>query len=357
MKILTVFGTRPEIIKLSPLIPLMNKRFKHIMVHTGQHYSHEMDMIFFKELNLKYPKYNLKVGSCSPANQISRIWVGLEKIILKEKPNLVVVFGDTNSTIGGALSASKLHIPLMHIEAGCRSFNKDMPEEINRIVVDHVSDYLLTPNTEGLNNLLSEGIPRKKIRVVGSIIVDACKLGKELSKKSSILDKLKLENYILATIHRAENTNNLSRLKGLFDALNTIAKKIDIVLSCHPRTKWIIKKNNLKVEDKVKIIDSVGYKDFTKLLIESKFVMTDSGGIQEEAAVLNVPCLVLREETEWVKYIKLGKNILVGINKDNIVNKARSLLRDENLLNRMKMIKIDKKIGVSRKIADIISNI
>lgn len=357
MKVLTVLGTRPEIIKLSPLIPLLDKEFDNVLVHTGQHYSFEMDNIFFKELDLRPPNYNLNIGSLSAAKQISSIWVGLEGIIIKEKPSLIIVFGDTNSTIGGALAASKLHIPLMHIEAGCRSFNKDMPEEINRIVTDHISDYLLAPDEDALKNLLKEGISREKIEVIGSILSDACFRGKELSKKSEILDNLGLNVYVLATIHRAENTDNAERLKEILDALNKVAEIRDVVLSCHPRTKGIIEKNNIPIGRRIKIINSVGYIDFIKLLSNCKFVMTDSGGVQEEAAILDVPCLILREETEWVRYVKIGKNILTGIKKDKIFEIASSLLNNEDKLKKMRDIKIEIKQGVSKKIIEIIKDI
>ncbi len=357
MKILTVLGTRPEIIKLSALIHLLDKEFEHIVVHTGQHYSYEMDKIFFEELDLNYPKYNLKVGSLSDAKQISGIWIGLEEIILKEKPDLVIVYGDTNSTLGGALTASKLHIPLMHIEAGCRSFNRNMPEEINRIIVDHISNYLLTPAEEGLNNLLKEGISKEKIFLIGSVLVDVCFRVKELSKNSKILEKLGLFEYILATMHRAENTNDIARLKGLINALNKLAEKINVVLSCHPRTKEVIKKNNILASNNMKIIDSVGYVDFIGLLFNSKFVMSDSGGVQEEAAILDIPCLILREETEWIKYAKLGKNMIVGVNEKNIVDKALDLLNDEKKLRYMKNIKTELKKDVYKKKITIINKI
>lgn len=357
MKILTVLGTRPEIIKLSTLILLLDEEFEHIVVHTGQHYSYEMDKIFFEELRLKNPKYNLQVGSVSDAKQISKIWTGLEDIMTKENPDIVIVFGDTNSTIGGALAASKLHKPLMHIEAGCRSHNRNMPEEINRIVVDHISDYLLTPDQEGYDNLVKEGIPKQKINVVGSILTDVCMRGKELSKKSKILEELKIKEYVLATIHRAENTNDTERLKELFNAINEISKKTDVIVSCHPRTKGIINKNNIRVSDKIKIIDSVGYTDFIKLMTNSKFIMTDSGGVQEEAAILNVPCLILREETEWVKYTKLGKNLLVGVKEKNIVKEATELLNNQKKLEQMKKIDANLEKGVSQKIISIIKEI
>lgn len=357
MKVLTILGTRPEIIKLSPLIPLLDKEFKNVLVHTGQHYSFEMDKIFFKELDLRCPNYNLNIGSLSAAKQISSIWVGIEEIIIKEKPELVIVFGDTNSTIGGALAASKLHIQLMHIEAGCRSYNRIMPEEINRVVTDHISDYLLAPDEDALNNLLKEGIPEKRIELTGSILVDACFRGKDLSKKSEILDKLRLNEYVLATIHRAENTDNAERLKELLDALNKIAEIKEVVLSCHPRTKGIIEKNNINVGKRIQIINSVGYIDFIKMLSNCKFVMTDSGGVQEEAAVLNVPCLILREETEWVRYVKIGKNIIAGVKKDKIFEIASSLLNNEDKLKKMRATKIEIKQGVSKKIIEIIKNI
>ena len=241
MKIITVLGTRPEIIKLSPLIPKLNAEFKHVVIHTGQHYDYTMDGIFFDELRLSSQNYNLHVGSHPPGKQVALMLEKIEEIIIHEKPDAVLVQGDTNSTLAGALAAAKMNIKLIHLEAGCRSFNRTMPEEINRVIADHISDLLITSNAQNKKLLLQEGIPENKIVVAGSTVFDAVERNKSLIP-SNLLSQLKLtpKQYLLVTIHRAENTNDPQHLQNIISALNILAQNIKIVFPIHPRTKKIV---------------------------------------------------------------------------------------------------------------------
>ena len=356
MKIITIIGTRPEIIKLSSLMPILDKEFNHKIVHTGQHYSYCMDRIFFEELNLRKCDYTFNITSSSPANQIGDMMGNIEKILLIEKPELVMVQGDTNSTLAGALTASKLQIKIAHIEAGCRSFDRGMPEEINRILVDHCSDFLFTPDLTAFNNLIREGINKDNIHVVGNTSTDACLRAKDLLNWKELDESLEKRNYILVTIHRQENTF-LDNLKKIINSLNIISKNIKIIFPVHLRTKKVLNENNIKIDENLLLIDPLGYKDFIGLLANSKFVMTDSGGIQEEAAILNVPCLILRDNTEWEYLVKIGKNVLIGTNEEKIIEYVNYFLNNENELENMRNTKITIKKGASKEILSIIKNI
>jgi UDP-N-acetylglucosamine 2-epimerase len=353
-KIITVLGTRPEIIKLSPLLPLLDKEFEHVLVHTGQHYDYEMDKIFFDELDLKQPKYNIGVGSGSHGKQTGKMLEELEKIFLEEKPYFVIVLGDTNSTLAAALAASKLHIKVIHVESGCRSFNIEMPEEVNRVIVDHISNYLFVPDQKSYTNLVKEGIEEKKMSLVGDIVSDACLRNRELIHKSKLMERLDLkeEGFVLATVHRAENTSRIEVLKEIISALNELSKRIKIIFPIHPRTKKIIEDNSIRLEENVKVVKPWGYLDFLNLLSTCRFVMTDSGGIQGEAVVFNKPCLVIRNETEWSRWIDAGKNFLVGTKKDGILEKALELTENNEELERIKNIKYDLDARVVDKIME-----
>ena len=355
-KVVTIAGTRPEWTKLSALIPILDKEFEHILVHTGQHYSYNMDKIFFEELKLRQPNYSLEVGSGTQAEQVGKGMIEFEKILLKEKPDLVIVFADTNAPLTGALVASKLHIPLAHIEAGCRSFNKKMPEEINRIVADHCSDYLFPADKTAYKNLVKEGINKNKIYLTGRTIVDACIRTKKLALENNILQRLNLEKekYVILTIHRAENTNNLNVLKGLIEAVNSISTMIKIVFPIHPRTKKILDENKIKLNSNILITEPLGYLEFTNLLINSKYAMTDSGSIQEEAVIYDIPCVILREETEWVEFVEKGKNILASTDTDKIITINNELLNNPEKIKEMKNIKIKHKKNVCKKIVIIL---
>lgn len=357
MKLLTVMGTRPEIVKLSPVIPLFDKEFEHILVHTGQHYDYNMDELFFKDLNLRKPDYMLKIGSGSAIYQISESIKKIEDIITKEKPDKVLVFGDTNAPISTALITSKLNVFLIHLEAGCRCFSK-IPEETNRIVTDHCSDLLLAPDKKAYENLIREGIPKEKIVIVGSTAIEASLRNLKFAEKSDVLEvnNLKKEEYIICTIHRAENTDSKKKLTGIIEAINDISKKIKIIFPIHPRTKKVIKDYDIKLNDNIKIISPQGYLDFLKLINNCLFVISDSGGIQEECAALNIPCLIAREETEWTYLTDAGKNILIGTKKENIVKKAKDLLENRQIIGKMKEIKIDFKDKISENILNVIKN-
>lgn len=356
MKVLTVIGTRPEIIKLSPLIPLLDEQFDHVLVHTGQHYSYKMDKVFFDELRLRDPDYTLEVGSGSHAEQTAKIMSALEPVIIREGPDWVLVQGDTNTTLSGAITAAKLGRKLAHVEAGCRSFNRNMPEEINRIVADHLAELLFAADQRSYDNLVAEGTTKKKIHLVGSTLTDACLRNKEYAKNSNILSKLNLQpkQYLVVTIHRAENTDNLEVLKNIAEALNTLSAFYPIVFPIHPRTKEALKRNNIKLGKKVVALDPLGYLDFLKLLGSSKLVMTDSGGIQEETVILNVPCLILRNETEWDRFVKAGRHILLGTTTSSIVNKTQALLSEPSKLQKLLEAKIELPPGTSKSIVEVL---
>lgn len=359
MKIVTILGTRPEITKLSPLIPLLDKEFEHILIHTGQHYDYEMDKVFFEELNLRNPDYMLNIGSDTQAKQTAKMMVGVEEVLLKEKPNAMMVFADTNTPLAGCLVAAKLNIPLIHLEAGCRSFNKEMPEEINRIVCDHCSDYLLAPDNNAKNNLLKEGLSENRIKVVGSTAIEASLRNVIISEqKSNILEELdvKKDDFIVVTVHRAENTNNSEVLKSLVEAINKISDKVKVIFPIHPRTKKIIEQNSLSFSHNIKIIGPQSYINMLKLLNNCLFVMSDSGGIQEEAATFNTPCLVLRNETEWTYLTDIGKNILLGTNKEKIISKTEDLLNNKEKIQQIKNINVDLNKEASKKIIEEIKN-
>ncbi|MHA1659814.1 MAG: non-hydrolyzing UDP-N-acetylglucosamine 2-epimerase [Promethearchaeota archaeon] len=327
MKIASIVGARPQFIKLAPLSKEIRKFFKEIVIHTGQHYDYEMNKQFFDELNIPEPDYNLGVGSGTHAEQTGKMMMGIEKILQKEEPELVVVFGDTNSTLAGALASVKLHIPVAHVEAGLRCFDKKVPEEINRILTDHCSDFLFCPTKTAVDNLKREGI-KENIHLVGDIMVDTLKQNLKIAEqKSRILDKLKLEpeEYFLATIHRAENTDNYENLKNITEAFCEIKK---IVLPLHPRTEKKLKEYKLfeKLCRNIKIIPPVSYLDMLILEKNAKKILTDSGGIQKEAYILKVPCITLRETTEWVETVEDGWNILVGTLKEKIIKNVNEFM-------------------------------
>jgi UDP-N-acetylglucosamine 2-epimerase (non-hydrolysing) len=354
MKIATIFGTRPEIIKLSTLIPLLDREFNQILIHTGQHYSYKMDKIFFEDLDLRDCDYALNIGSGTHSQQIGKMLMKLEEVLIDEKPNIVLVQGDTNSTLAGALAASKLQIPVAHVEAGCRSFDRRMPEEINRILVDHISDYLFAPDDNALKNLSAECISSKKVHLVGNTSVDVCLRASNMFDQDTLV-KYSLEkgNYILFTLHRQENTT-YDGLKEILTALNTISNKIKVLFPVHPGTRNFINEYKIKLGNNLILTDPIGYKDFMGLLSNSKIVMTDSGGIQEESAFLNVPCLILRDNTEWMVYIEMGKNLLLGTQYQKIIDIVEDLLYNEGKVEKIKEIVVPVKLGASESIVSIL---
>ncbi len=318
MKVCIVIGTRPEIVKVSPLInEARRRRLDYFVLHTGQHYSYNMDGIFFKQLSLPRPKYNLGIGSGAQGEQTGRMLIGIEKILLKERPDVVLVQGDTNTVLAAALAAGKLHIKIGHIEAGIRSFNRDMPEELNRIMVDHISDYLFAPTKSARQQLLKEGISPKKIFVIGNTIVDAVLKNIEISKRSAaVINGMGLvrKKYILMTMHRQENVDNRKRLHDILDGMGLLHDKVGmpVVFPAHPRTLKMINKFRIKVPRSIKVIAPVGFLEFLQLEANAALIATDSGGVQEEACILKVPCITLRDDTERPETIKVGSNALVG---------------------------------------------
>jgi len=327
-KFLIVAGARPNFVKIAPLFEGFKKykTIKPILVHTGQHYDFEMSQVFFRELKIPKPDYNLNVGSGSHAWQTAKIMEKLEPIILKEKPNLVIVVGDVNSTLAGALVAAKLHIPVAHIEAGLRSFDMTMPEEINRHLTDHISDFLFCPTKTAVENLKKEGI-KKGVYNAGDVMYDTFQKFQKLAlsqiEGSKILKRFNLEpkDYLLLTLHRPANVDNLNNLKKILEAIQESGEKT--VFPIHPRTEKQLKK--LKIENcKLKIVNPVGYLDMLYLEKNAKKILTDSGGVQKEAYWLKVPCITLRKETEWVETVKNGWNVLVGTNKEKIIRAVKN---------------------------------
>jgi len=322
MKLMSVVGARPNFVKVSALIPYFSGTIEHVIVHVGQHYDYELSKVFFENLEIPEPDYYLGVGSGTHGYQLGEGIKRMEEALFKERPDLVIVYGDTNSTLVGALASVKAGYRVAHVEAGLRSFNMNMPEEINRRVVDHISWLLFAPTNAALKNLEKESVPGKSY-LVGDVHVDVLKKWVKIADKNSlILDKLNLEtnNYIVVTVHRAENTDIKERLKAIIDILTSI--KDEVVFPIHPRTKKALSKFNLlnKLDkSNIHVIDPVGYIDFLKLLKHSKLVITDSGGVQREAYLLGKISLVLRDRTEWVELVDHGWVKLVDVNRDLVL--------------------------------------
>ncbi len=340
MKALVVASTRPEVIKLAPVLRELEKRkVEYRFITTGQHYDCMLFGKFIEELELRKPDYNIEVGSGTQAYQTSQALLELERIFLRENPNVVIVQGDTNSTLSSALAAVKLHIPVAHVEAGLRSFDKRMPEEINRIIADHCSMLLFAPTEKAALNLINEGIFPEKVFIVGNTIVDAVLQNIKIAKRKSSIT-IKEKDYILLTLHRAENVDNKKTLENIVDALISINKKI--IFPVHPRTKKRLEEFKLLEKLKnsnIKLIEPLGYLDFLFLLSNAKLVLTDSGGVQEEAIILHVPCVTLRTTTERPETIEAGGNVLAGVEKEGIVKTLNSLLFDEERYAKMKKAK------------------
>ena len=337
MKISIILGTRPEIIKMSPVIRECEKQgLNYFILHTGQHYSYNLDKIFFEELELPEAKYNLDVGSGTHAEETGKMLIGIEKILKEEKTDVVLVEGDTNTVLAGALAASKLHIKVGHVEAGLRSYDRTMPEEINRVLADHVSDYLFAPTEKARENLLREGIEEDKIFVTGNTIVDAVYQNLEIARrKVNVLNKLSLspEEYFLVTAHRQENVDVKERLKGILDGLKLICEKFNlpIVYPIHPRTKKKIREFGLEVPKGIKLIEPLGFLEFLQLEANAKLVLTDSGGVQEETCILKVPCVTLRDNTERPETLDVGSNVLAGVNQEKISEGVKLMLNKQTL--------------------------
>jgi len=357
IKLLTIVGARPQFIKASAISRTIKQDFcdkiSEVILHTGQHYDDNMSSVFFREMEIPLPLYNLEVGSGKHGKQTADMMAGIESILSKESPDAVLIYGDTNSTLAGALAAAKMHIPVVHVEAGLRSFNKAMPEEINRIMADHVSTLLFSPTQKGIDNLLGEGVKHSTSKPYnidnpgvfhcGDIMYDnALYFSKVADDKSTLLKDLRLKpgSYVLVTMHRDTNTDDPVRLNAIFKAIQRISEKSDMkfVIPLHPRTrkKWnelpddtlkdIIENNNL-----ITIIPAVSYLDFISLEKNARLIMTDSGGVQKESYFFKKPCLILRDETEWVELVELGTAILCGADEEKIVLSYKEIMGKKDL--------------------------
>jgi UDP-GlcNAc3NAcA epimerase len=352
MKIITIIGARPQIIKAAALSrAILNKysdKITEVIVHTGQHYDENMSEQFFSELNIPQPNYNLNVGSGSHGKMTALMTSGIEEILLKEKPQAVVLYGDTNSTLAGAIAASKIHIPIVHIEAGLRSFNKKMPEEVNRILCDHVSTLLFSPTKTGIDNLQKEGFSLEnsapysndnpKVYHSGDVMYDNSLYFAEVAEKEFLKYEkfgLKKDNFILATIHRDNNTDDPKRLTAIFKALNDISKENDLIvfLPIHPRTKVKMRENlsedlRREIENNPKFVltDPVSFLEIISLEKNCRLITTDSGGLQKEAFFFNKPCVILRPQTEWVEIVEVGAAILADADENRIKDACKTLL-------------------------------
>jgi len=358
MKIVIIVGARPQFIKAAAISRAIQtsdkkkKKIQEILVHTGQHYDYLMDRVFFEELEIPQPHYHLGVGSGSHGKQTGIMLERIETVLQKEKPEAVLVYGDTNSTLAGALAAAKLNIPVAHVEAGLRSYNRRMPEEINRLITDHLSTFLFCPTSEAVRNLSKEGIKdgrAKVVKNVGDVMYDSIlHYSKIAEMKSTILEDLNLFNpqslrarglsepeaairipqYYLVTLHRAENTDDPKRLKSILKALNEIGKDVPVILPLHPRTKKMMGVHRLSIKARgVKMIDPVSYLNMVMLEKHARAILTDSGGVQKEAYWFKVPCFTLRDETEWVETVKSGWNVLVGAETERIIEGVHEAMR------------------------------
>lgn len=319
-KIITILGARPQFVKAAVLSRIIakHKAIEEVIVHTGQHYDTNMSAIFFDEMEIPMPKYNLTINGLSHGAMTGQMLLKIEEVLVKEKPDLVVVYGDTNSTLAGTLAAKKMHIKVAHVEAGLRSFNMKMPEEVNRVLTDRISDLLLCPTDTAMKNLKNEGVDKSAAKIVkcGDIMKDAVLYYNKISEqKSTIIADLNLKEneFVLATIHRQENTDDIAKLKAIFEGLEAIHKRKQVVIPLHPRTRAILEKDKLSYA--VKLIDPVGYFDMLELLKNCNLVVTDSGGLQKEAFFNKKHCIIVREETEWVELVSNGFAKIVGGDK------------------------------------------
>lgn len=329
-KIAIILGTRPEIIKLSPIIKECQKqKVPFFIIHSNQHYSKNMDAIFFEELKLPHPKYNLEIGSCTHGQMTGRMIEKIEEILIKEKPTWVLIQGDTNTVMSGAIAASKLQIKIGHIEAGLRSYDRTMPEEINRIITDHISNALFCPTLKQANIVKKEGINKKKVFITGNTIVDAVLQNIKLLKNYPKLDHYKKEDYFLLTTHRPSNVDNEKNLSELITTINSISKKYNypVYFPIHPRTKKQLEIFKIKIDEKqIKLMEPVSYLEMLALEKNAKLIFTDSGGIQEEACIIKTPSLTLRKNTERPETVEVGATILVGHNKYKITSSINKML-------------------------------
>ena len=324
MKIASIIGARPQFIKAAALSRELRKRHQEILIHTGQHYDHLMSGVFFDGLEIPSPDFNLGVGSGRHGAQTGAMMSAIEEVLISQKPDRVLIYGDTNSTLAGALAASKLHMPLVHVEAGLRSFNWQMPEEINRVVADRLSDLLFCPSQTAVTNLGAEGITRG-VHIVGDVMQDVLNWAKTRANGAAFMDSMALKEgeYVVATVHRSENTDDSERLNSILKALSALDEPV--IFPVHPRTRKLISDSETyQLSSQVRLIDPLGYLEMVSLSRSARLILTDSGGLQKEAYWLGVPCITLRGETEWVETVESGWNTLTGANTDMIIETVRS---------------------------------
>jgi UDP-GlcNAc3NAcA epimerase len=329
MKIVTIVGARPQFVKAAVLSRAIGNHpdVEEILVHTGQHYDHNMSDVFFEEMEIPKPGYNLDINGMSHGAMTGQMLEKIEEVLQKEQPDWVLVYGDTNSTIAGALAAKKMHIRVAHVEAGLRSFNMQMPEEVNRILTDRISDVLFVPTQTAINNLKREGYDSidSEIILSGDVMQDASHYYAKSSADKAKLPKEKREgDFVLCTLHRAENTDNPERLTSIVSALNKLNEKIRVVMPIHPRTRNLVEKNQLELT--IDLVDPVGYFDMIELLKDCELVLTDSGGLQKEAYFFEKHCVTMRDETEWVELVENGFNVLAGADADVILSSAEKMM-------------------------------
>ena len=324
MKILTVVGARPQFVKAAAVSRILRETHTEVLVHTGQHYDERLSEVFFRELGIPEPNYNLEVGSAGHSAQTGEMLIRMEPTFEKEKPDWVLVYGDTNSTLAGALAASKLHIPVAHVEAGLRSFNREMPEEINRVLTDHISQLLFCPAQKAVENLQLEGVT-SGVHVVGDVMYDAVlRCSDAAAGNSSILASLDLKphHYLLATVHRASNVDDTGRLLDILETFSMLGETV--VFPVHPRTLKAIRTVGFSAGENLKLVEPVGYLDMLRLEKNARMILTDSGGVQKEAYWFGIPCITLREETEWVETVQAGWNLVAGVGRARIMNAVRN---------------------------------
>lgn len=343
-------------VKMSPLLPRLDRGWRHVLVHTGQHHDPELEQVFFEELGLRPPDHQLSVPGGGAAVQVGSMLASIEPVLASVRPDAVVVQGDTNSGFAGAWVAARLGIPVVHVEAGCRSFVPTMPEEMNRVLIARLASLHFAPDAVAVRNLRAEGIARRFIHEVGNTGLDACRRIGRLAKRSRVAGfGVKPGRYALATFHRAENTDDPVRLRGIVEGLRRVSAELPVLLPLHPRTAAAFRREGLSLEGSgVRVTGPLGPLDFTALLRDAYLVMSDSGGVQEEAAVMNRPCLILRDETEWKRLVTAGKNFIAGTEAAGIERLARRFLGSREHWNRVRAREAPLRFGATDRILEVL---